>query len=90
MRFKDKTFNFVVNFLLGVAWATVFLGFITSFLSTYHSSIPLAIVYGAIAMLPGMIGVLLLEHTITHRQTYEELQKQTKLLERLLADDSVV
>lgn len=83
MQFKDKTFNFVVNFLLGVAWASILLGFITSFLSTYEDSVWFAVIYGCIAMVPGMVAVLLLEHTLTSRLNYKELQKQTALLEKL-------
>ena len=83
MQFKDKTFNFVVNFLLGVAWASILLGAITSFISIYEESIWFATIYSCIAMVPGMVAVLLLEHTFTSRLSYKELQKQTILLEKL-------
>jgi len=81
MRLEDKSLSFVVNFLLGVAWASVLLGAITSFLSFYHTNIFLAIVAAFIGAIPGLLGVLLLEHVITSKEIYYELKKQTKLLE---------
>jgi len=84
MRLEDKALGFVVNFLLGVSWAFVLLGTITSFLSFYDDSIIYAIVYGLIGAIPGMVAVLLLEHIITNKEKHLELKKQTKLLEELL------
>ena len=84
MRLKGHSLSFVVNFLLGVAWATAFIGAISTFLSTYSESLFFAIVSAFIAALPGMIGVLFIEYFITSKEKHLELQKQTKLLEKLL------
>ena len=84
MRLQENTLGFVVNFLLGTAWALVFVGAITSFLSFFHNSLFYAIVYAFIGALPGLISVLLLEHIITNKEKLHELEKQTKLLEKLL------
>ena len=84
MRLQNRPLSFVVNFLLGVAWAAVLLGAITSFLSFYQASLLLAIVFAFIGALPGMVSVLLLEHIITGKEKYLELKKQTALLEKLL------
>lgn len=88
MRLKDKSLNLVVNFLLGISWATVLLGAITSFLSFYHDSLLYAIISAFIGAVPGMVGVLLLEHIITNKEKYYELKKQTKLLESLVKDNA--
>ena len=88
MRLKDKSLSFVVNFLLGVAWASAFIGALTTFISLYSDSFLLALVYAAIAALPGLIGVLILEHIISSKEKQHELEKQTKLLEALLKKDS--
>ena len=85
MRLSSKPLSFVVNFLLGVAWASVLLGSITSFVATYQHSISLALVYAAIGAIPGMVGVLLIEHFITVKENALELQRHNKLLEKLLA-----
>ena len=77
--------GFVVNFLLGAAWATVLIGATTSFLSFYQGSLFFAIVSALIGALPGLIAVVILEHIITNKEIAQELQKQTKLLEKLLS-----
>lgn len=83
MRLKDASLSFVVNFLLGVAWAAAFVGAVSTFLSYYSDSFLFAILSAAIAALPGMIGVLFIEHFMTSKEKHFELQKQTKLLEQL-------
>ena len=85
MRLENKTLGFVINFLLGVAWAAVLIGAVTSFLSFYHNSFFFAVISALVGALPGLIAVLFLEHIITNKEQYSELKKQTKLLEELLA-----
>ena len=84
MRLKENSLGFIINFLLGVAWAFVLIGAVTSFLSFYSTSLLFAIVSFFIGALPGLIGILLLEYVITNKEKHEELKKQTKLLEQLL------
>jgi zinc transporter ZupT len=84
MRLQNRPLSFVVNFLLGVAWAAALLGAVTSFLTFYPESIFLALVFAFMGALPGMIAILLLEHIITIKETHLELKKQTVLLEKLL------
>jgi len=84
MRLTDKTLGFVINFLLGVAWAFVLIGAISSFFSFYHTGFFLAVVSGLIGTLPGLVAILLLEHIITSKEKLSELKKQTFLLEKIL------
>jgi RsiW-degrading membrane proteinase PrsW (M82 family) len=84
MRLQDKVLGFVVNFLLGAAWAMVLIGAISSFLSFFHESIFVAIVSALIGALPGLVSVLIIEHIITNKEKQQELEKQTKILEQLL------
>lgn len=84
MRLQNRALSFVVNFLLGVAWAAALLGAITSFLAFYHDSLLFAVISAFIGALPGMVSVLLLEHIITAKERHLELKKQTALLEKLL------
>lgn len=86
MRLKDRSLGFVVNFLLGVAWASVLIGAVTSFLSFYQTSFFFAIVSAFVGALPGLVAVLLLEHIITNKEKHLELKKQTKLLEQILKE----
>ncbi|MCF6205678.1 MAG: hypothetical protein L3J47_02120 [Sulfurovum sp.] len=74
----------MINFLLGVAWAMMLIGALTSFLSFYQSSILFAIVSALIGAIPGLLGVLLLEYFITDKEKLAELKKQTALLEKLV------
>ena len=89
MRLKDLSLSFVVNFLLGVAWATAIIGVATAFLSNYSDSFLFAIVSAFVAMLPGLVGVLFIEHFITSKEKHAELQKQTRLLEKLIEKSKV-
>jgi predicted Co/Zn/Cd cation transporter (cation efflux family) len=80
MRLEDKTLSFMVNFLLGVAWAFSLLGAMIAFLSFYSDSFFLALIAAFIAAIPGFMFILLLEHFITNKEKLYELKKQTKLL----------
>jgi hypothetical protein len=84
MRLTDRTLGFVINLLLGAAWAFVLIGAVSSFFSFYHTSILFAVVSGLIGALPGMVAILLLEHIITSKEKLVELKKQTFLLEKIL------
>jgi len=83
MRFETRTLGFVINFLLGVVWAVMLIGALTSFLSFYESSILFAVISALIGATPGLLGVLALEYFITDKEKLSELKKQTKLLEKL-------
>ncbi len=84
MRLKDKSLHFIVNFLLGSAWAFLFIGAASAFLTFSSESLLYAIVYACIGALPGMVAIILLEYIITSKEKYEELRKQTELLQQLL------
>ena len=84
MRLNDKPLGFVINFLLGAAWAFVLIGAVTSFFASYQNSFFFALISAVLGALPGLVGVLVLEHIITNKENHEELKKQTKLLQKLL------
>ena len=84
MRLQNSALSFVVNFLLGVAWASALLGAVTSFLLMYENNFFWAILSACVGALPGLIGVLLLEHIITVKESHLELQKQSQMLEKLV------
>jgi len=87
MRLENKALGFIVNFLLGIAWASVIIGVVTSFLTFYNDSFLLALISAFIGAVPGMIGVLALEHFITNKEKLHELKKQTALLEKKYLHD---
>ncbi len=84
MRLENKPLGFIINFLLGVAWAFVLIGAATSFFAFYSTSFLSAIISAFIGALPGLIAILLLEYIITNKEKHEELKKQTQLLEEIL------
>lgn len=83
MRLTNKTLGFVINFLLGVAWAFVLIGAVSSS-SFYQTSILFALLSALIGALPSLVAILLLEHIITSKEKLAELKKQTILLEELI------
>ncbi|HIP28089.1 MAG TPA: hypothetical protein EYG82_02830 [Sulfurovum sp.] len=84
MRLGNKPLGFLINFLLGVAWASVFLAAVTSFLIFYEETFFYALVSAFIAALPGIVSILAIEYFITSKEKLEELKKQTKLLEKII------
>jgi hypothetical protein len=88
MRLSLRYLNLIINFLLGTAWASVLIGAVTSFLSTYHIGFLLSLISFFIGMIPGLLGVILIEYLIISFNKYEELQKQTKLLEEIAKNNS--
>ncbi len=83
MRLTKKPLGFIINFLLGSAWAFMLIGATTSFLALYSNNLLYAIASAFIGALPGVIALLLLEHIITNKEKLEELKKQTKLLQQI-------
>jgi cytochrome c biogenesis protein CcdA len=88
MRLENRPLGFVINFLLGVSWAVMLLGALTSFLSLYHDSFIVAVISAFIGAVPGLVAVLFLEHIITNKEKLHELKKQTRLLQKLLKERS--
>ena len=84
MALKERSINFVANFLLGVAWVFVVIGAISSFVANISSGLLLALVFTVIGMLPGLAALLFIEHFFTAKAAYYEQQKQTQLLQRLI------
>jgi hypothetical protein len=87
MRLTDNSLGFLINFLLGVAWAIALISFTTTFLSYYSESLLLATSSGFMATLPSIFVILMLEYMITNKAKYEELKAQTALLKALLKKD---
>jgi uncharacterized membrane protein (DUF106 family) len=83
MRLGDRPLGFLVSFLLGVAWASIIIGAISSFLTFYQETFFYALVSAFVAALPGIVGILALEYFITSKEKLEELKKHTKILEQL-------
>ena len=88
MRLSPRYLSLIINFLLGTAWAFVLIGAITSFFSTHHAGFLLSLVSFFVGMVPGLFLVILIEYLITYFNKYEEIKKQTKLLEEIAKNNS--
>jgi uncharacterized membrane protein YeaQ/YmgE (transglycosylase-associated protein family) len=84
MRIKEKPLGFIINFFLGIAWASVLIGVVVPFFSSFHLGFFDTLISAVIGALPGLIAILLLEHIITIKEKHYELKKQTWLLEQIL------
>jgi len=74
----------VISFLLGFSWALVFISALFMFSIFYSQYGYMIAIFGAIiGICFSLFFVLFLELAILQFKKYEELQKQTKLLEEL-------
>ena len=83
MRLKKSALGFVVNFLLGAAWASVLIGILYSFFYYYRFGFFDAAMMAFFGALPGLFGVIVLEYLIVGIERLDELKKQTSILEEI-------
>ena len=83
MRVHRNTLGFLINFLLGVAWALVLIGAFYTFYSYYRFSLIDAVIMTFLGALPGLFFVTVLEYMISGIERLEELKKQTAILEQM-------
>lgn len=84
MRLQTSTLARLISFLLGVAWAFVLLGIALTFLTYFKLSILDAFTFGFLGAIPGLILVVVLEYVLIGLHRFEEMKKQTKLLEEII------
>lgn len=85
MKRSSSLLSLLVNFLLGASWAFAFAGATILFYLFLHIGILYSIFGAFIGALPGLFFVLLVEYFLLRQEKLEELKKQTKLLEELIA-----
>ncbi len=85
MRIQRSKLNSLVNFLLGVSWAFVFISAGYTFLHSYLFGILDALFLSFFAALPALFVVALLEYVIAGQEKLDEMRKQTELLEQILS-----
>jgi len=84
MRLSSKTLTVLLNILLGSSWALAFIGALNAILHHAVNGWLYAIASAMIWALPGLLGVVLLEYLFRAFDRYDELRKQTRLLEEIL------
>ena len=85
MRLSSPLLSFLINFLLGASWAFALLGASTLFFLSLNIGFFYALLGSFLGSLPGLFMVLLIEYFLMRQKKLEELKKQTKLLEELVA-----
>jgi len=87
MRLSSPLLSFLINFLLGASWAFALVGASTLFFSFLPIGIIYALIGGFLGALPALFMVLLIEYFLMREEKLNELRKQTKLLEELVAQN---
>ena len=85
MRLSSPLLSLLINFLLGASWAFALLGAATLFFLFLEIGIFYALFTAFLAAIPGLFMVLLIEYFLMREEKLNELKKQTKLLEELVA-----
>lgn len=88
MRLQRSRLNSLINFLLGVSWALVFISFVATIMSYYKLSIIIALLLAFFASLPALFLVIILEHILSEESKLDEMKKQTKILEDIKSQNS--
>jgi predicted membrane protein len=88
MRLSSPLLSLLVNFLLGASWAFALIGASTLFFSLLNIGFLYAFIGAFLGALPALFMVLLIEYFLMREEKLNELKKQTKLLEELVAQKS--
>jgi hypothetical protein len=80
---KRGTFDSVLSFLLGFAWALLFIGAWLVFKITALFGLPLAFLATLVFIFWSLFCILLLEGLNLYKERAETLKEQTRLLRRI-------
>ena len=80
---KRSTFDTVLSFLLGFAWAMLFIGSLLIFKITAIFGLPIAFLATVIFAFWSLMSILLLEAINIYKERSETLSEQTRLLRRI-------
>ena len=92
MREKYSFFEKLLSLLQGAAWALVFVGSTSFFLTLYHLGFFIALFGAFMGALVGLFFVVVFEIAQVQIDKLKELKKQTKLLEKFIKtkDEQIV
>ncbi len=83
MHLSSKLLTFLINFLLGIAWAAVLIGASLAFYLYRETGLLSLMVYVVLYAVPGVLGVVCLEYLMAGFRRSEEMRRQSRLLERI-------
>jgi hypothetical protein len=73
----------ILNILLGVSWAIVFLGAIVGFKMMIYNGLVMAIISSFFGMLIGFVFVSIFEIALIQIKKYEQIKNQTQILSEI-------
>jgi hypothetical protein len=85
MKLSSPYLSILINFLLGASWAFALLGASTLFFLLLNVGVFYSLFGSFLGAVPGLFFVLLIEYFLMRQEKLNELKKQTKLLEELVA-----
>jgi len=80
---KRSTFDTVLSFLLGFAWALLFIGAWLVFKMTAFFGLPFAFLATLVYIFWILFSILMLEGVNLYKERAEALKEQTRLLRRI-------
>jgi hypothetical protein len=83
MRLPSKTLAFLLNLLMGSAWAFVMVGIASALFHNLQMGWLYALASALLWALPGLFSVVLLEYLLRGFERNEEIRKQTELLKEI-------
>ncbi len=85
---QKERFDKITSFLLGASWAIIIFGSIIIFNLFLFLGFALSLFITVTFVVFSMFLILALDYFVINRQKFYELQKQTKLLEKLYDKDT--
>jgi predicted membrane channel-forming protein YqfA (hemolysin III family) len=82
---QKDLFERIASFLLGASWAITLFGALFTFKISLSFGLSFALFMTLIFILVSLMGMLLLDALLVHKENLRESKKQTKLLEELLS-----
>ena len=73
----------IISFLLGASWAVVFFGALVTFKTFLVLGVALSLFLTLIYIIISLFLILALDTFMVNKQKLQEMQKQTKLLEKI-------
>ena len=85
---QKDIFDKIINFLLGASWAFVIVGALLTFKVFFTLGVGLSLFLTILFIFLSLFVVILIDSFVVNRQKLYEIQKQTKLLEDLVQNQT--
>jgi len=83
MRLSSKTLSFLLNFLLGSAWAFTIVGVVAALMHNASYGWLYALANALLWAIPGVFSLVILEYLLHGFERNEEMRRQTEILSEI-------